>query len=264
MKTNTIHANLEFFGDDAALARRLHLSTREVGFLTRTGQLRPSDTRHDGRFFRSEDLDRVQAQSPITEGERQQLYASRMLSDLRRQERDRTGPAGKTRLQLRAVRPSEGTLEGCTVMRAGVQAVGKFIAVDRDGKVTDDPSRAAARLPVWTDAESLRTLVCCARDAGGQVAAGTDHRGDFSGRLGHVCGFRVVGDAVLADLHLLRSSRNRGVVLEVASATPDLIALSAAGDADFEIRAGRAYLRFRSLTGVDVVDQGAATHGLFD
>jgi hypothetical protein len=263
MKTN-IPEGTEFFTSDAALAARLGLSVRESLFLIRTGQLRPFNTRHDGTFYETSALDAIQAHSPISAGERSQLFASRLLSDMRRQEQDRSGPGGKLRLQLRAIRPTTGVLEGVTALKANVACAGKFVAVDRDGKITDDPGKAVSRLPVWTDNESLRSLVSCAREAGGTVRSGTDHRGDFGGRLGHVAAFRLVDDAVLVDLHLLRSSRNRAIVLETASASPELISLSADGDADFEIRNGRAYLRFKTLASIDVVDQGAATMGLFD
>ena len=261
---NTSIPGSEFFADDKALAARLGLSVREAVFLTVTGSLKTTHEKHDGRFFSTKDLDAIQARSPITAGERQQLFASRMLSDLRCADRDRSGPGGRLRLQLRAVRPREGILEGVVALKAGVQAVGKYVTIDRDGKITDDPGRATGRLPVWTDRESLNSLVSCAREAGGKIIAGTDHSGNFGGRLGHVEGFRLVDDAVLCDVHLLKSARNRGLVLESAEKTPSLIALSADGDADFEVRSGRAYLRFRSLGSIDLVDRGAATRGLFD
>ena len=146
-------------------------------------------------------------------------------------------------------------------LKANVQAVGKYVGIDKAGQVTSDPSAAVGRLPVFTDHESLRTLVSCARAAGGQVRVGSDHRGDFGGRLGHADGFRLIDDTVVVDLHFLKSARDRNAVLEVATKTPALIALSADGDATFTIRDGRAFLRFATLGSVDLVSEGACTPG---
>lgn len=254
----------EFFPDDSSLARRLGLSVRESTFLCISGQLKEAGAKHDGRYFRTEDLDRIQTATPITQGERQQLYASRILADFRRQERDWSGPGGPVKLQLKAIRKAEGVLSDVVAMQSGIQATGRYAFVDRDGRITEDPARATGKLAIWTDSASLDSLLCAARAAGGTVRSATDHRTDFSGRLGHADNFHRSGDKVLCDVHLLQASPHRKLVLEAAASTPGLLALSAAGDATFALRDGRAYLRFESLSSLDLVGEGAVTRSLFD
>ncbi len=262
MNSKTIPGS-EFFKSDAALAARLSLTTREAVYLRVNGSLKATHEKHDGRFFATKDLDTIAARSPITSGEREKLFVDRALSELRLADRDRTGPFGRTRLQLRAVKPREGTLEGVVVLMANVPAVGKFIAVGRDGQVTDDPGKATARLPVWTDTESLDTLLSAVREAGGLVASGVDHRGGFGARLGHCFNFRRAGDTVLADIQALNASPHRAVVMEMAAKSPGLAGLSADADVDFQVEAGRAFIRFRRVRSIDFVDSGAVTRGLF-
>lgn len=179
-------------------------------------------------------------------------------------------------LHAGAVDAKGGVLRGVTVAQAGVEATGKFVFLDKDGNLTRDAKLAARKLQVVTDEQTLETILSAANAAGGILKARSDHDDALESRAGYADNFKkvpagpeigsdkIVPARVICDLHLNDSYRDRDVVLETASKTPQLIGLSIDMLPEFEIFKDRALMRIAELFGVDIVDEGAITHaGLF-
>lgn len=168
------------------------------------------------------------------------------------------------KLSAGAVDSAGGVIRGCTVMKAGVQAAGKFVMINAQGAITRDEKLSVKKIPVFTDARTLETLMTAARVAGKRVKVREDHDDSIGARAGFSNNFVMSGDKVAADVNLFGSYRNRAVMLETASETPDQIGLSIDFDPSYEISGDRALLRVDVLHGVDIVDEGAVTpDGLF-
>ena len=165
-----------------------------------------------------------------------------------------------------------GVLKGVTVAKAGVPAIGKFVMIDENGDRTNDPERARKRLPIVTDSSTLDTLLAAAEAGGGVFKVRSDHDDSLTARAGYASNFRrvtttidgQVDDVVVCDLSINNSYRDRAVVFEVATETPQLIGLSIEHTPDLVLLNDRALLRVKELAAVDIVDQGAITpSGLF-
>jgi hypothetical protein len=165
------------------------------------------------------------------------------------------------KLQLAAGRvdSANGVIYDVTLAKSGVIALGKFIFVDGDGNVTKDPAKARRRLPVYTDDQTLETLMGAFQDAGTRIRTRVNHDDSIEARAGHTQNFRREGDRVIGDLYLLTNFPARDIVLEVAEKTPDLMGMSIDLVPTFEIKGDRAFMRVQELLAVDIVDEGAIT-----
>lgn len=161
-----------------------------------------------------------------------------------------------------AVDSETGIIRGCTVMKANVPAIGKVVMLDSQGRLTRDEKLAVKKLPVFTDAKTLETLMTAAAEAGKRIKVREDHNDDIGARAGFSNAFQLIaGDRVTADLHLFKSYRNRAVMLETADQTPEEIGLSIDFDPEYELAADKALMRVKALHAVDIVDEGAVTPG---
>ena len=170
------------------------------------------------------------------------------------------------RFQLNAgsIDPKAGIIRACTVAQAGVTATGKYVFLDKNGKLTRDPEQSVRKLPVVTDDATLTSLLKAAEEAGGVLKVRSDHSDDLQSRAGTADNFKLIGNRVVADLHLNDSYRDRDIVLETAQKTPKLIGLSIDFNPTFALEKDRALMRVETLYAVDIVDEGAVTHeGLF-
>lgn len=167
-------------------------------------------------------------------------------------------------LNATAIDSDTGIIRGATVAQAGVEAIGKFVLLDKNGNLTRDPDEAVRKLQVVTDDTTLDSLMAAAQDAGGVLKIRSDHDDSLSARAGFADNFKKVGNRVVCDLHLNTSYRDRDIVLETAKNTPKLIGLSIDMNPDFELTKTTALMRISELFAVDLVDAGAITHdGLF-
>lgn len=176
-------------------------------------------------------------------------------------------------IQLSAVNsidPTTGVLRGVTVAEIGI-ATGHFAYLDRDNKVLGVGGIAdagnftgfAKRVPLCMDAASLDTVVA-AGQAANRVKAREDHDDSVGARAGFASTFRLEDGKAVCDLAVFDAYRNRGVFMETAEETPELIGLS--GDFKFtaDVRGDQAFMRVVKIDAVDIVDKGALTHaGLF-
>jgi hypothetical protein len=109
------------------------------------------------------------------------------------------------------------------------------------------------------DAETLAQVVQCSKARAVKVKM--LHNSDLSQVIGTLKNFRVDGDKVLADLHLLASAPARDFVLEIARTMPTAFGLSIS----FEGAPDGNLARCSRLLSVDLVDEPAANpDGLFE
>lgn len=169
----------------------------------------------------------------------------------------------RCRLAADKVDSELGVIRGCTVAKAGVQAAGKFVMIDAAGAITRDESQCKKRIPVFTDEKTLETLMAAAKAAGKRVKMREDHDDSVGARAGYVSDFKRVteadNDRVITDLHVFKSYRNRNVMIETATETPEEIGLSIDFTPEFELAGDKALMRVRELHAVDIVDEGAIT-----
>ncbi len=137
--------------------------------------------------------------------------------------------------------------------------------IDKNGAITRDEKLSVKKLPVWTDAKTLETLMVAAKAAGKRLKAREDHDDSIGARAGYFDSFKRIsdatGDRVGADMHIFKSYRNRAVMLETAAETPEQIGLSIDMTPSFELAGDRALMRIEQLHAVDIVDEGAITPG---
>lgn len=118
---------------------------------------------------------------------------------------------------------------------------------------------------LYLDDDSLNTFIELAKQRPDGVGTrfGDDHDAgaeDFNGTLKN---FRMDGDKIRADLHLLKSDKNYTKLIEMAQTMPHEFGLSASTNADEVKVDGNKCVRFTEILCVDVVSNPAATKGLF-
>lgn len=148
---------------------------------------------------------------------------------------------------------AKGIIRGVCVMRVG-EAKGHGVRLDKN---------------------SLETLLALTKDRPDGVGTrfGDDHEAkakDFNGSLKD---FRIEGDGLYADLHLLKKDVHYEKLLEMAETIPSEFGLSVVADAEKkEIGKDsdgnpkyqfKSPIRFEALDCVDIVSAPAATNGLF-
>lgn len=82
--------------------------------------------------------------------------------------------------------------------------------------------------------------------------------------IGSLKNFRVDGDSVRADLHLLKTDENYAKILEMADKMPSQFGLSVSCSMEIETIEEKQFIRVKELSSVDLVDAPAANPtGLF-
>lgn len=140
------------------------------------------------------------------------------------------------------VDPQTGILTGCSVLTIGV-AKGHNVLVDL---------------------QTLKDVKACAAKFKGGVKVKMNHWSGADSIVGALRSFRIEGEQLKADLHLLKSHTQFETVLELAAEMPDQFGLSPSFTGQDEIKGGLQYARCSELYSIDIVDQPAANPtGLF-
>jgi hypothetical protein len=115
---------------------------------------------------------------------------------------------------------------------------------------------------VYIDQKSLQTvLAACKREKSLRVRL--DHQNSASAFIGTLSNYRIENDCIRADLELFKSSEFRDYVLEISQKMPDGFGLSLEFENVPQNINGRDYVRAKSISGVALVSDPAATTGLF-
>jgi hypothetical protein len=115
------------------------------------------------------------------------------------------------------------------------------------------------------DDKTLAELQSCAKTRG-KVPVQLDHGSGISSTCGYLTGFRVDGNKLRGDMHLLTSHEETPRILERAEKMPDCFGLSVAFKGPpkgVPIGAGKMAARCEKLLSVDLVTRPAANEGLF-
>lgn len=115
------------------------------------------------------------------------------------------------------------------------------------------------------DQETLRQLQTCAKERG-KIPVGLDHSAGIASTCGFITGFRIDGDKLRGDLHLLKSHEETPRILERAREMPTCFGLSVAFKGPpkgVAIGGGKMAARCEKLLSVDLVQRPAANDGLF-
>ena len=112
--------------------------------------------------------------------------------------------------------------------------------------------------------QTTLSQIKAAADKAGSVRVGIDHWSGFGGIAGSLREFRIEGDHLRADLHLLQNHPARERILEMSEKMPAAFGLSIAYVGTEEDVNGTAFARITELLSVDLVDTPAANPtGLF-
>lgn len=144
-----------------------------------------------------------------------------------------------------------------------------FAAVDSTAGIIRDVSviavGAAKGHGVLIDRTTLEQVKTCAETYANGLKVKMSHAGDAGDIVGFLSGFRIVGDKLLADLTLLKTSRFRDYVLELAATIPDTFGLSIAFAGPTEEREKQRFARCSEIYSADLVSEPAANPtGLFE
>jgi hypothetical protein len=148
-----------------------------------------------------------------------------------------------TALERAKVDAHNGIIYGVSVITGGITARGHELEVDR---------------------KTINQLKECAEKRG-TVPVKWNHRSGADAVCGYLDNFRVDGEKLLGDWHLLKTHPNYAQAIELAERMPNNIGLSAAFMGDDEKHGGRKFARCKELVSVDLVAQPAANpDGLFE
>jgi hypothetical protein len=142
------------------------------------------------------------------------------------------------------VDPVNGVIHGVSVITSGVTARGHNLEVDM---------------------KTLRQLLECGQKMG-TVPVKWNHRSGADAVAGYIDNFRIEGEKLLGDWHLLKSHSQYEQAMEMAARMPKNVGLSAAfmGD-DEKLSGGKMAARCHELISIDVVATPAANPtGLFE
>lgn len=113
----------------------------------------------------------------------------------------------------------------------------------------------------FADETTLREVLEVASEFKGGVKVKMGHEGGVGDVTGRLKAFRVDGEQLRADLHLLKTSPHRATVIEMAQTMPEEFGLSISFDGVKKVVDGRKCLRCSELYSVDLVESPAANPG---
>jgi hypothetical protein len=114
------------------------------------------------------------------------------------------------------------------------------------------------------DAKTLETCLAATKSWKDGVICKGDHGSGIFQALGTLKNFRIDGDKLRGDLHLFNNQPLSKMVLEVARKSPAALGLSISFSYAPEVVDEEVYVRVKSLSSIDLVDNPAANpNGMF-
>ena len=111
------------------------------------------------------------------------------------------------------------------------------------------------------DRTTLEQVKSCAERYKGGLKVKMTHAGDAGDFVGALRGFRIEGEQLRADLHLLRTAKQRDYVMEIAEKLPASFGLSIAFSGPTEDKNGLKLTRCMEIYSADLVAEPAANPG---
>jgi hypothetical protein len=117
---------------------------------------------------------------------------------------------------------------------------------------------------VSADATTLEQVKACSEAYEGGLKVKADHKSGIFGTAASLRKFRIDGDTLRADLHVLKSEVNREKLFEMAEEISDTFGLSIVFSGEDEVRGGKRFARCTEIYSADIVSEPAANpNGLF-
>lgn len=130
--------------------------------------------------------------------------------------------------------------------------------------ITQGPLAAGDVRELNIDSTTLSQISKAAKTYAGGLKVKLDHDGGAGDIIGSLQNFRIDGDVLRADLHLLTNSPHRDYVLEIAEKLSDTFGLSVAFSGQSEKKGDQMFARCKEIYSCDLVTQPAANkNGLF-
>jgi hypothetical protein len=108
------------------------------------------------------------------------------------------------------------------------------------------------------DQTTLEQVILSAQEYENGVKVKVDHGSGVYSIVGSVRDFRIDGDRVKGDLHLLKTADKRQHILELARELPDTFGLSVSINGMHETKDGKTYARCSRIRSCDIVTDPAA------
>ena len=119
---------------------------------------------------------------------------------------------------------------------------------------------------LWLDKKTLAQLQAAGTRYKNGVKVKVDHGSGMMATIGHLKSFRIDGEVLRGDLHVLQTAKDRDKLFEMAEKIPDTFGLSVSFSGEDEITEGRKFARCdeKGFYSVDLVTEAAANpQGLF-
>lgn len=165
---------------------------------------------------------------------------------------------------------NKNIIPGIMIARVGI-AKGHCVIKTQDGFEQFDPDRHPQNLAlqVILSQTTLDSILSCAQESATGIKCLMNHSDDIVEVAGVFRDFRIDGDCIRADLHLLKSSRHKDYLLELAQECPEGFGVSInfyAGYSEKEHDAPNKTIAClcTKLSSCDLVTEPAATDGLFE
>jgi len=127
--------------------------------------------------------------------------------------------------------------------------------------ITEGPARGHGQ---FIDATTLKQVKECAEKYSGGLKVKMNHYSGAESIIGKLENFRIEGDKLRADLHLVKSHEKFSYILEICQMMPDSIGLSISFSGSVENIKNIEYTRCTEIYSADLVDTPAANpDGLF-
>lgn len=135
--------------------------------------------------------------------------------------------------------------------------------------ITEGPAKGhfdwMSNKPLHVDATTLRQVMECAASYRGGLKVKMDHFSGVTEIVGSLRDFSVSGTVLRANLRLLKSTKHRDYVVEIAQEIPDTFGISIVFSGPAEVIGEKAFARCVEIYSADLVSEPAANpSGLFE
>lgn len=149
-------------------------------------------------------------------------------------------------------------IRGVSIATAGVEAIGHW------SEIVDANDEVVGVRRLYTDEDTLFTLLACADKIGEPVKAKVEHDSGLSEIIGTFDNFRIEGNHLRADLKIFETAASGSHVMTLAQNIPKQFGVSVTASMVRQSQGDRDIMRFTELTSCDFVDEPAINASLFE
>lgn len=162
---------------------------------------------------------------------------------------------------ISSVDSEKGVIYGVSLITSGISARGHQIDHPAD---KDEPEALRRKINLEIDKTTLEQMLSCAEEKK-KLPVKWNHKTGADAVSGYLKNFRIEGNKLLGDWHLLKSHERYRHALELATEMPESLGLSTSFRGKDEHSNGRAFARCTDLVSADLVASPAANpDGFFE